>query len=169
MAEIQDLYDIHRNPTGEIFVRGGIVPEGRYRLGVQVWLRNDEGQLLLTQRHPAKKKPLLWEPTGGAVNAGEDTLTAGVRELREEIGVYLKKEQLTLVHTAIYNGNEFLDTYLAAWNGSFDELTLQPDEVVDARWVGRDELIDMARRGLLADDFSSLPDFPDQQETKGDF
>lgn len=156
MREMQDLYDIHRNPTGERYFRGDPIPEGRYRLGVQVWLRNDKGQLLLTQRHPGKKKPLLWEPTGGAVDAGEDTLTAGIRELREEIGVVLPKERLRLIRTQLCDGVEFLDTYLAEWNGSIDELSLQESEVVGARWVDRAELTAMDREGLLACDCEYL-------------
>lgn len=156
MVEIQDLYDERRQPTGEYFVRGGIIPEGRYRLGVQVWLQNDSGHLLLTQRHPGKKKPLLWEPTGGTVRSGEDTLTAGIREVNEEIGVSLQREHLKPVRSILYNGNEFLDTYLAMWNGSINELILQPDEVVGARWVNRDDLTEMEQNGLLAHDWRYL-------------
>lgn len=159
MRELQDLYDIHRNSTGEQFFRGDPIPEGRYRLGVQVWLRNDSGQLLLTQRHPNKKKPLLWEPTGGAVDAGEDTLTAGVRELREEIGVFLPKDRLQLVRTQLCDSLEFLDTYLAEWSGSLADLTLQESEVVGARWVDWAELAEMDREGLLVCDYEYLRDW----------
>ena len=159
MAEIQDLYDIHRRPTGEIFTRGAIIPQGRFRLGVQVWLRNCKGEYLLTQRHPAKKLPLLWEPTGGAVRAGEDTLAAAVREVSEEIGIALDPAQLRLIRTALCQDIEFLDTYLAEWNGSLDQLTLQSDEIIDAMWASRATMADMDRRGLLACDWQYL-DFP---------
>ena len=160
MREIQDLYDVNRRPTGEQIFRGDPIPADRYRLGVQVWLRNDKGQLLLTQRHPCKKLPLLWEPTGGAVMAGEDTRTAGIRELREEIGVCLRKEQLCPVRSLLCDGIEFLDTYMADWNGSISELTLQDTEVVDARWVDSAELIAMDRQGLLACEYAYLFDSP---------
>lgn len=113
MRELQDLYDIDRKPTGEQFYRGEPVPAGRYRLGVQVWVRNSEGKFLLSQRHPCKKKPLLWEATGGAVDAGEDTLSAAVREVGEELGLKLGKEQLVLLRTKLCDGIEFLDTYFA--------------------------------------------------------
>ena len=156
MAEIQDLYDIDRHPTGETFVRGEAIPAGRYRLGVQVWLRNDNGRILLTQRHPGKKCPLMWEPTGGAVISGEDTRTAAIRELREEIGVCLPKTALRLIRTTLQNGNEYLDTYLTVWNGTVEELVLQADEVIDARWVDKNELIAMDRQGLLVCDYQYL-------------
>lgn len=156
MPEMIDLYDIHRNPAGETISRGETLPLGRYRLGVQVWLQNDSGLFLLTQRHPRKKKGLLWEPTGGAVIAGEDTLSAGIRELREEIGVVIAPSALRLLRTALHNGNEFLDTYIARWNGSVGELALQSDEVVDARWVSADELRQMDAAELLASEWQYL-------------
>lgn len=156
MRELQDLYDIYRNLTGEQFYRGDPIPEGRYRLGVQVWIRNDDGKFLLSQRHPCKKKPLKWEATGGAVDAGEDTLTAAVREVGEEIGVPLQKEQLTLIRTWLCDGIEFLDTYLANWNGSIDELKFQENEVVDAKWVTYEEMEEMDARGELICDYREL-------------
>ena len=156
MREIQDLYDIHRNPTGEQFYRGEPVPEGCYRLGVQVWVRNAEGKFLLSRRHPSKKKPLKWEATGGAVDAGEDTLTAAVREVGEELGLRLRKEQLVLLRTKLCDGIEFLDTYLAEWNGSIDELTFQENEVVDAKWATCEEMEEMDARGELVCDYKEL-------------
>lgn len=164
MPEIQDLYDADRAPTGEIYVRGEVVPQGRFRLGVQVWIRNDEGMFLLSQRHPRKKKPLLWEPTGGAVDAGEDTRSAGVREVFEEIGVKLDPEKMMLVRTKLCDGIEFLDTYLAQWNGSLDELKFQENEVVAARWVSYGEMAEMDAQGVLAAEYRELfehvPDVP---------
>ena len=164
MPEIQDLYDINRRPTGEQFVRGGIVPPGRFRLGVQVWLQNDAGEYLLTQRHPRKKKPLMWEPSGGAVVTGENTLTAGIREVAEEIGVCLKPEALKLVRSSLCSGNEFLDTYVARWNGSIKDLVLQADEVVDACWADIATLQQLDRDGLMACDWAYL--FANEQATK---
>ena len=156
MPELQDLYDIDRKFTGEHFFRGEPVPEGRYRLGVQVWVRNHEGKFLLSRRHPCKKKPLLWEATGVAVDAGEDTLTAAVHEVGEEIGLPLRKEQLTLLRTTLCDGIEFLDTYLAVWDGAVGELKFQENEVVDAKWVTYDEMEEMDARGELCVEYRTL-------------
>ena len=156
MREVQDLYDIERNLTGEKYFRGDKVPEGRYRLGVQVWVRNAEGKFLLSQRHPSKKKPLLWEATGGAVDAGEDTLTAAVREAGEELGLKLGKEQLVLLRTKLCDGVEILDTYFAEWNGGIGELTFQETEVVAAKWATYQEMEEMDGRGELCVEYREL-------------
>ena len=36
-------------------------------LSVSVWIVNQQGQYLLSQRHPKKQYPLYWECTGGSV------------------------------------------------------------------------------------------------------
>lgn len=156
MPEIQDLYDVHRNLTSEKYLRGTPVPEGRYFMGVRVWVRNEEGKILLSQRHPCKVKPLKWEATGGAVDEGEDTLTAAVRELGEELGLKLKKEQLVLLCTKMCDGREFHDTYFAEWNGAIDELAFQENEVVDAKWATYEEMEAMDARGELCVEYKEL-------------
>lgn len=156
MPELQDLYDRFRRPTGEQYMRGvDAVPEGRYRLGVQVWIRNDRGQFLLSQRHPKKKShPLYWEPTGGGVEAGEDTRSAGVREVSEELGIALDPEKLALIRTVFRRDMpEFTDVYLARWNGAIEELTLQDTEVADALWAGWDDLERLERQGVFEEDY----------------
>ena len=90
MAEIWDLYDAERRRTGKTMMRGEPVPRGFYTLSVSVWLTNGRGEYLLSKRHPAKKFPNLWECTGGGALAGEESLEAGVREVREELGIVLR-------------------------------------------------------------------------------
>lgn len=156
MPEIQDLYDINRHLTGEKYVRGAKVPEGRYFLGVRVWVRNEEGKFLLSQRHPGKVKPLKWESTGGAVDEGEDTLTAAVRELGEELGLKLQKENLVLLCTKMCGNIEFNDTYLAVWNGEISDLVFQENEVVDAKWASYEEMEAMDAHGELCVEYREL-------------
>lgn len=142
MAEIWDLYDENRMPTGETLVRGDDMPEGRYNLAVHVWIRDDQGRFLISRRHPDKPScPLYWEATGGAVVAGEDTLTGAQREVAEELGLELPKEKFILLRRERRDWEpDFLDTYFVNWNGEISELTFQETEVVDAKWVTWEEL-----------------------------
>ena len=50
--ELWDLYDADREKTGETMRRGMPVPSGFYHLCVSVWLVNQNGEFLLSQRHP---------------------------------------------------------------------------------------------------------------------
>ena len=86
--ELWDLYDEHRAPLGRTHQRGLPLAPGEYHLAVIVVIVNSRGEVLLTRRSPEKAVcPGWWENTGGAVQAGESSLQAAVRELREETGV----------------------------------------------------------------------------------
>ena len=84
--ELWDLYDADRNCTGETHIRGQHIPDGRYHIAVHVWLYNQQGQFLISQRAATRPAfPLYWETVGGSVTKGEDSLTGAVREAIEFI------------------------------------------------------------------------------------
>jgi len=90
--EIWDLYSLDGEIIGE-HKRGTPMPEDGYHLVVHVWIRNSEGKYLMTQRSANKKTfPLAWECVGGSVLQGEDSLTAALREVAEEVGIQLCPE-----------------------------------------------------------------------------
>ena len=65
-----DLYNAKREKSGITVCRGEIIQKGLYHLSVSVWIVNQKGQYLLSQRHPKKQYPLYWECTGGSVLSG---------------------------------------------------------------------------------------------------
>ena len=93
-----DLYNAKREKTGLTMQRGENIPKGLYHLVVSVWIVNQQGQYLLSQRHPDKQYPLYWECTGGAVLSGENSLQGAVREVKEELGITLalNRENLSI-------------------------------------------------------------------------
>ena len=97
MTELWDIYDSDRNPTGRVEPRGSLVI-GDYHLVVHIWLMNEKGEILVTQRAQNKPWGLFWETTGGSVLAGETSLQAAVREVRvgatKTIGEFVVAEEL---------------------------------------------------------------------------
>ena len=73
--EIWDIYDSNRKRTGMTHQRTAPFPAGYYHIVVHAWLQNSSGELLITKRAPNKSNPDMWECTGGAVLAGEDSIT----------------------------------------------------------------------------------------------
>lgn len=146
--ELWDLYDQERRATGRTHVRGVPLPQGAYHLIADIWTVTSGGKLLITQRHPQKHHGLLWECTGGAVLSGEDSLAGAVRELGEEVGLSVRPEELTLLHS-VRLADRFVDTYCLHRDLTLRELTLQPEEVVDARLVTLDTLVRMWQAGLV--------------------
>lgn len=142
MAEYWDLYDADRKPLRRTIKRGDAFAEGEYYVCCEVWVRNSEGKFLVTQRHPDKKAGGLWEFTGGGVLAGETTKQAAVRELDEELGVHADESELSLLEVYRHK-NYFMDIFVVRRDIDVNTLTLQPEEVVDAKWVSGEELLRM--------------------------
>lgn len=146
--ELWDSYDCNRQPLNHTLVRGEPIPNGEYHIVVNVFIVNNKGEILLTQRHPDKHFPLYWECTGGSATVGEDSLIGAVREVEEEIGLSLSSDKFKLVDTQ-RRKNDFLDSYLVITDVDIHKLKLQPEEVVDAKFVTFDEYISMWNQGLL--------------------
>ena len=87
--ELWDILDEDGNKTGELVARGRPMKQDEYHLVVHVWIRNSKGQFLISKRTPNKTFPNMWETTGGSAIKGEDSLSAALREVREEIGINL--------------------------------------------------------------------------------
>ena len=138
-------------------LRRGATPHGKdhdarrvYTLSVSVWLTNGRGEYLLSKRHPAKKFPNLWECTGGGALAGEESLEAGVREVREELGIVLRPGEGGLIYrTRRDEFRDFYDVWLFRCGAPLSSLTLQPEEVTEARWASRGEIKRLRAAGLL--------------------
>ena len=154
-----DIYDSERRPTGRTHVRGVPVPKGDYHLVIRAWVMRNDGKILLSKRHPDKPYGNYWECTGGAVAAGEDTLTGAIREVREEVGLTVDREHAVLLQTG--RGNEcFFDIYLFQQDIQ-DEVVYQPEEVIDAKWVNRSEYEEMERAGLIIPGMTPLYEYID--------
>ena len=142
MLEIWDLYDARRNATGETIQRGQTLPEGRYHLVVHGWVINSKNEILMTQRHPEKPFPMLWECTGGSAIAGESSGVAVLRELREEIGVSFSLLDGRRLQS-IRREDAFVDVWVFRGDLEINKLVLQQEEVVAAKWVTPEIFRDM--------------------------
>lgn len=142
MSEYWDLYDANRNPLERTIKRGDAFAEGEYYVCCEIWIQNFKGEFLMTQRHPNKKAGGLWEFTGGGVLAGETTKQAAVRELNEELGICVEESELSLLEV-YQQRNYFMDIFVLRKDLEVATLELQPEEVVDAKWVSHEELLRM--------------------------
>ena len=141
MAELWDVYDAHRNKTGRIHRRGDDLAPGDYHLVVHVWIRNPQGQFLMTRRSPNKGFPLLWETTGGSALAGDDSLTAALREAKEETGLILAPEKGRIIHQ-LFGQDYHTDVWLFSADFTLEEVTLQEGETCDKRLSARQEILE---------------------------
>ena len=137
-----DLYNAKREKSGITVCRGEIIPKGLYHLSVSAWIVNQQGQYLLSQRHPKKQYPLYWECTGGSVLSGETSLQGAIREVKEELGILLTPGSEKLIYqTRRENVQDFYDVWLFHRDIKIEEMRLQETEVVDVQWVSSDTVL----------------------------
>lgn len=139
-GELWDIYDENRNLTGRTHVRGEDLLPGEYHLVVHVWIRNIQGQFLMTQRSANKGYPLLWETTGGSALAGDDSLTAALREVKEETGLVLRPENGRIVIQYSYQDNH-TDVWLFEQDFELTDVVLQEGETCDKRLATPEEIL----------------------------
>ena len=159
--EIWDLYDLHRHLTGRTHIRGEAIPEGYYHLVVHVWIRNNRGEYLISQRSPSRPTfPLMWETTGGSVLAGENSLTGAIRESKEEIGLDLSADSGRLCFSEVRDvvgGKPFrdiLDVWLFQYDGDVSLINATTDEVAQIRWMSVSEIKELLDAGKFVDTLS---------------
>lgn len=144
--ELLDVYDRDGRPTGRVIPRGEPLPAGEFYLCVHIWIRNSAGEFLIQRRSPDKELwPGLWAATGGCVQAGETSLHAAYRETQEELGLRLGSQPRPI--TRLTRENFFTDLWLAQAEADPAALTLQAEEVCDARWESASGILQMAARG----------------------
>ncbi len=125
--ELWDVYDRDGRKTGRTQRRGDVLAPGDCHLCVHVWVRNSVGEYLLTRRAPEKSMAGFWECTGGSALAGEDSLTAALREVWEEAGLRLDPERGELLFR--FSGDHFhCDVWLFRQDFDPDALVLRPGE-----------------------------------------
>ena len=154
--ELWDLYNENRELTGKTHIRGQEVPQGFYHLVVHVWIRNSKGEYLISQRSADRPAfPLMWECVGGSVVAGEDSLTAALRETKEEVGIDLSADSGELKYSVvgrIINGAKFtdiVDAWLFEYEGDVDLNNATTAEVAQTKWMTCEEIRRLFEQGKL--------------------
>ena len=142
-----DLYDHEGHLLGRTIRRGERLRSGECHLVVHVWIVNSAGRLLIQRRSPRLRlMPNVWAATGGSAVAGEDSLTAVQRELREELGVSLPPEEFHFLGR-LNRRNSLCDIWLVQRDIPVPDLRLQREEVAEARWVTQEQLWEMVKDG----------------------
>ena len=144
-----DLYDKNKNLLNIIHTRGNKIPNNCYHLVVHVWIKNSNGEYLITQRSPNKSTfPLMWENVGGAVLAGETSLEAVIRETKEEVGIDLSKENVKLLFTQVREHlNDIMDVYEYIYDGEVSLVNATTNEVCDLKFVTKNEIVELFNEG----------------------
>lgn len=153
-SEIWDVLDEHGNRTGRYAERGRKMATGDYFLIVHVWKRNARGEWLIDQRTPRYGNEDLdgrWETTGGCAVAGEDSLSAALRETREELGMQLDPGRGMLFKRTPRLGDNghtwFEDVWVFDCDEPIEAVAYDGSEVCNAMWATTDRIREMMATG----------------------
>lgn len=150
--EIWDVYDRYRCKTGRIHERGTLMKEGDYHIVVHIWIVNDKGEVLIQKRQPWKVGwPNMWDcAAAGSAIKGDDSISAAIRETKEEIGIDLDISSAEHLFTVKFSCG-FDDIWLVRQNINISDLKLQYEEVADAKWVRFEDIEEMIRKKEFID------------------
>lgn len=116
--------------------------------GILLLIFNVKNEVLLIQQN---KKQKAWTFVSGAIEGGESEIVASIRELKEETGISIKRDDLFYTNK-IYqyrdvSGDEVLQfVFFAKTKDDFVKKVFD-EEVFDLKWVNLDEV-----QGYLAYD-----------------
>lgn len=139
--ELFDVVDKNRKKLGYTKVRGEKLEENEYNIGVEIWIFN-ENRLLMTKRSLEKSHPGEWEVPGGCSQSGEDSIDTLIREVTEEIGININKEDAQLIGTQLYK-KQFVDIYKSDIEIDLNNVVLQEGETDEAKFVTKKEFLSM--------------------------
>lgn len=144
--ELWDLYNCNGEPLGRTISRGEQLKEGEYHLVVQVWVKNPRGEYLIQKRTDNG----IWATTAGCVVAGENSRSAAIRELVEEVGLRASEHELRQVY---HDTSQYAlgTAWVLERDATDDEMCLQADEVTETNWANQDVIRKMVDQGVFYD------------------
>ncbi|ATF95283.1 8-oxo-dGTP diphosphatase MutT [Cedecea neteri] len=101
-------------------------------------IRNQQGEIFITQRAADAHMANKWEFPGGKIEAGESPEQAVIRELQEETGIVV--QSTSLFETLEY---QFPDRQISLWFYLVEQWEGEPwgKEGQPGRWIAQGELI----------------------------
>ena len=156
--ELVDKFDNKRQPLKITRERYEKI-KGEYNQSVHVWFINSKNELLIQKRSETKKVyPGMWAITGGAVDSGELPIQALYREVKEELGITITPEETELL-LSIPRIYDFVDIYLVKKDINLKNITMQPEEVQDVKWISINEFNTLLKENKIPSSISFYSEF----------
>lgn len=181
--EILDIVDEHGQPTGQTADRETAHALGLPHRTAHVWLvRRHAGriQVLLQKRCQQKDAfPGCYDiSSAGHIPAGVDYIPSALRELREELGVTLREDDLVfcadrlVTHDGEFHGKPFhnrqYSRVFCAWCPLEESaFTLQKEEIEQVRWMDLEECISAVEENRFPNCISTEELFFVREKTRG--
>ena len=150
MDEYIDLLNEDGERTGKTCLKSEAHKNGLYHASAHIWIF-DKNKKVLIQKRAANKDtfPNLWDiSVAGHISAGELPINSALREVKEEVGITISKNDLTFIGTSkkkvIHNvnliDNELHYIYVCKIDFKIASLKIQKEEVAEITSIDIDKL-----------------------------
>lgn len=95
----------------------------------------------------------MWEATAGHVKAGETDLDGIMREVEEEIGIKLEKDDFIFLKSLIVK-QSILDVWLVKKDIDIKDIKLRENETIDVKYVSFDKFKKMLKNNEIIQNLS---------------
>lgn len=136
--EYRDLYDENRKSVGKKILSDSRVPKGLNYVTVVVFIYSKKtGKWLMQKR--SKDKGGKWATTSGHPISGQTSIDGMVTEIKEELGLNVRKEELVLI-TTMKRKDKFVDIYYLEKDINIEKLDIQKEELTEVNWMTKNEV-----------------------------
>ena len=176
--EYFDILDENGNKTGKTKLRSDVHRDGDWHKAVHIWIINNSGEVLLQRRCPTKDSNpnMLDISSAGHLSAGDDSVQGALRELKEELNLDIKPEELHFIktlkrsskYTETFINNEFDDLFIVRTDKKIEDMKYQEEEISEIIYVPYKkfkEMVNNKQPDLLRhdDEFEILFDMFDKE------
>jgi len=151
MDEYIDILNISGEVSGKTCLKSEAHKKGLFHASVHIWIIDQEKNVLIQRRASNKDIfPNLWDVSvAGHISAAEKPEISAIREIEEEVGLSVSKEELhyigtskkNVIHTNNLIDNELHHIYICSKKFQIDTLKIQKEEVAEIKTIKLEHLI----------------------------
>lgn len=151
MDEYIDILNDTGEVSGKTCLKSEAHKKGLFHQSVHIWILDFDKNVLIQKRASNKDVfPNLWDVSvAGHISAGEQPEISAIREIEEEIGLSVAKDELKylgtskkkIVHKVDLIDNELHHIYICIVNFDFNALKIQVEEVSKIKIMKLESLI----------------------------
>lgn len=147
--ELLDVYDDNGKKTGKVIERGtdiSSMEKGEHIAVAIIFIENSKGEFLIQKT--SKEKGGNYSSTGGHVDHDEEPIDSIIREIKEELGLDVDKNEIEDLGFILKDFPVRFIFYLKK-DIDINDLTIQKEEVESVSFMSLDELNKIIEKGLM--------------------
>ena len=147
--ELLDVYDDNGKKTGKVVERGiddSVFEKGEHIAVAIIYIENSKGEFLIQKT--SKEKGGIYSSTGGHVDHNEEPIDSIVREVKEELGLEISKNDIADLGYLVVDFPVRFVFYMKK-DIDIESLTIKKDEVESVSFMTIQELRKIINKGLM--------------------